>query len=77
MGINECVLHTIVKKNTMILGSLMGDEENVMKQIAPANVQFKLPKKGWSGAQILMSRMNTLYVFVFGNLPFHADDWAV
>ncbi len=47
-----------------MLGSLMGDEEDVVKRIALATVQFKPLEKVWGRVKSLKSRMNAYDAFV-------------
>ncbi len=48
-----------------MLGSLMGEEEDVVKRMALAAVQFKSLEKVWRCVKSLKSRMNAYNAFIF------------
>ncbi len=63
----------------MRLGSLMGDEdeEDVVKRMALATVQFRSLEKVWGRVKSLKSRMNAYNAFILPVLLFNASAWGV
>ena len=64
-------------RKSKVLGSLMGDEEDVVKRMALATVQFKSLEKVWGRVKSLKSRMNAYNAFVLHVLLFNAGAWGV
>jgi hypothetical protein len=64
-------------RKSKVLGSLMGDEEDVVKRMALATVQFKSLEKVWGRVKSLKSRMNAYNAFVLPVLLFNAGAWGV
>ncbi len=55
----------------------MGDDEDVVKRMALATVQFKSLEKAWGRVKSLKSRMNAYNSFVLPDLLFNAGAWGV
>ncbi len=55
-----------------MLGSLMGDEEDVVKRMKLATVQFKSLEKVWGRVKSFKSRMNAYNAFILPVLLFNA-----